>query len=89
MDGGSPSGPGTQPLSWRNVGLAFTFIVFDAVASRVFQLKLGGELVTAAVRCIVQLVVLALVLQKVFESDNPWAAAGIACEPLPLVNQLA
>lgn len=80
MDGGSPTGPGTQTLTWTNVGLASLFIVFDAVASQVFHLKLGSSLVTASVRCVGQLVVLALILQKVFDSDDPWAAAGIACE---------
>lgn len=81
MDGGSPpTGPGALYLSWTNVGLAFTFIVFDAVASKVFHLGLGNSIVTAAVRCIVQLVLIAFILQKVFESNDPWAAAAIACE---------
>jgi len=50
-------------------------------------LKLGVEvsLLTAAARCILQLSVMASVLQKVFETQNPWAVAGIAC----LLNLLA
>ncbi|EPT01707.1 hypothetical protein FOMPIDRAFT_1036173 [Fomitopsis schrenkii] len=73
-------GPGAaiSPLSWGNVGLAFSFIVFDAVVSLGFGLGVGSGLVTAALRCIVQLSVVALVLQQVFETRNPWAVAGIA-----------
>ena len=73
-------GAATSPLSWGNVGLAFSFIVFDAVVSLGFGLGVGSGLVTAALRCIVQLSVVALVLQRVFETNNPWAVAGIACE---------
>lgn len=69
-----------NPLSWGNVSLAFSFIVFDAVVSLGFGLGVGSGLVTAALRCIVQLSVVALVLQQVFETRNPWAVAGIACE---------
>jgi ABC-type iron transport system FetAB permease component len=78
MDGGT--GSSTKDLTWENVGLAFSFILFDAIFSRLFGLGVGSSLVTAAVRCVVQLTLVALVLQKVFEADNPWAVAGIACE---------
>jgi ABC-type iron transport system FetAB permease component len=67
-------------LSWANVGLAFSFIAFDAVLSSVFGLHVGHSLVTAAIRCIVQLAFVATLLQKVFETENPFAVAGIACE---------
>lgn len=73
------TGPSTKDLTWENVGLAFSFILFDAVFSRLFGLGVGSSLVTAAVRCVVQLTLVALVLQKVFEANNPWAVAGIAC----------
>ena len=76
MDSG-PNSPTTQ-LTWENVGLAFSFIVFDAVVSKSFGLGVGTSLVTAAVRCVVQLSLVALVLQKVFETNNPWGVAGIA-----------
>lgn len=78
MDG-SPGKP-TNDLSWDNVGLAFSFIVLDAVVSKTFGLGVGTSLVTAAVRCVAQLSLVALVLQKIFETNNPWAVAGIACE---------
>ncbi|KAK0209074.1 hypothetical protein DFS33DRAFT_500433 [Desarmillaria ectypa] len=65
-------------LTWYNVGLAFSFILLNAVISKIFHLRIGVSLVTAAVRCIVQLALVATLLQSVFETDNPWAVAGIA-----------
>ncbi|PCH42131.1 UPF0014-domain-containing protein [Wolfiporia cocos MD-104 SS10] len=73
-----PGGGSSTPLSWANVGLAFSFIVFDGIISVTFGLGVGSGLVTAAVRCIIQLSVVALILQKVFEAENPLAVAGIA-----------
>jgi ABC-type iron transport system FetAB permease component len=65
-------------LKWTNVGLAFSFILLDSVISGVFGLGVGGSLITAAVRCIVQLALVGTLLQKVFAAENPWAVAGIA-----------
>ena len=75
-------GSGSSDLSWGNVGLAFSFIVFDAFISMFYGLGVGSSLVTAAVRCVLQLSVVALILQKIFETNNPWAVAGIARESL-------
>lgn len=75
-DGSEP----TTELGWTNVGLAFSFILFDVVVSKFFGLGIGGSLFTAAVRCVLQLAVVAILLQKVFETENPWAVAGIASE---------
>ena len=69
----------TTHLNWGNVGLAFSFILLDGVLSTTFGLGVGSSLLTAAVRCVVQLSVVALILQKVFETNNPWAVAGMAC----------
>jgi ABC-type iron transport system FetAB permease component len=65
-------------LSWLNVGFGFLFIVFDAVLSASLGLGIGGSLVVAAIRCVVQLSVMGLVLDKVFASDNVWGVVGIA-----------
>ncbi|KIP10919.1 hypothetical protein PHLGIDRAFT_22003 [Phlebiopsis gigantea 11061_1 CR5-6] len=70
----TPSKP-TSQLSLSNVGLAFGFIAFDAVLSKTLGLGIGALLVTSAVRCVVQLSLVALILQKVFDADNPWAVA--------------
>jgi ABC-type iron transport system FetAB permease component len=75
MDG--PQAPITH-LTWANVGLAFSFILFDAAVSFFFGLRVGRSLVTAAVRCVVQLAIVGTLLQRVLETDNPWAVAGIA-----------
>ena len=42
---------------------------------------------TAAVRCVVQLALVATLLQKVFEADNAWAVGGIACEEKNIVSR--
>ena len=66
--------PGPEPdthLTYGNVGLAFSFILFDAFISFFFGLGVGGSLITAAVRCVLQLAVVATLLQKVFEANNP------------------
>ncbi len=77
MDPGGDSG--STHLNWVNVGLAFSFILLDGVLSTTFGLGVGSSLLTAAVRCVVQLSVVALILQKVFETNNPWVVAGMAC----------
>ncbi len=73
-------------LTWYNVGLAFSFIALNAVISKIFHLGIGVSLVTAAVRCMVQLALVATLLQSVFETDNPWAVAAIACELVSTVT---
>lgn len=77
MDGGEPTE--RTHLTWANVGLGFTFVVFDAAISQGFGLGVGLPLVTAAIRCIIQLAIMALVLQKIFDAENPWGVAGLAC----------
>ncbi|KAG1841031.1 hypothetical protein DFJ58DRAFT_809356 [Suillus subalutaceus] len=75
MDG-APSD--TTHLDWSNVGLGFSFILFNALISTSLQLGIGSSLLSAAIRCVVQLGLVALVLQKVFETNNPWAVGSIA-----------
>jgi hypothetical protein len=67
-------------LSWVNVGLGFLFILFDAVLSATLGLGIGGSLVVAATRCVIQLSIMGLVLDKVFASQNIWGVVGIARE---------
>ena len=67
-------------LTWDNVALAFSFVIFDAVASTVFGLGVGASLVTAAIRCIIQLALVGVVLEKVFEADNLWVVGSIVCK---------
>ena len=67
-------------LSYGHVGLAFSFILFDALVSFFFGLEIGNSLVIAAVRSVLQLAAVATLLQNVFEANNPWVVAGITCE---------
>ncbi|KAF8228333.1 UPF0014-domain-containing protein [Tricholoma matsutake] len=74
MDGISP----TAPLDWENVALGISFVLFNVTVSAYFELGIGRSLLTAAIRCVLQLAVVALLLQKVFETNNPFVVAGIA-----------
>ena len=65
-------------LGWSHVGFGLTFIAFNAVISQALHLRLGASLVVAALRCVVQLTLVATVLQKVFAAKSIWAVAGIA-----------
>ena len=78
MDNDQPN-PKTH-LTWANVAFGSSFILIDAIISFSSDLGVGRALVTAALRCALQLAAVGLVLQKVFEAQNFWAVAGIACE---------
>jgi ABC-type iron transport system FetAB permease component len=67
-------------LNWLNVVFGLGFIAFDALLSLGFGLGIGGSLIVAAGRCVLQLTIMGLVLDKVFAADNIWAVAGIASE---------
>ncbi|KAG6862689.1 hypothetical protein C0991_010810, partial [Blastosporella zonata] len=72
------AGEPTTHLGWSNVALGFSFILFDVAVSAFFGLGIEQSLLTAAVRCTLQLTVVAVLLQRVFSSENAWAVAGIA-----------
>lgn len=67
-------------LGWSQVGFGLTFIAFNSIISQALQLHVGASLVFAALRCVVQLTLVATVLQRVFAAENFWAVVGIACE---------
>jgi len=69
---------GKTHLTWGNVGIGFGFIAFDAAVSKVLGVHVGGSLLTASIRCILQLSAMGLILQSVFDARNIWAAAGIS-----------
>ncbi|KAF8805429.1 hypothetical protein BYT27DRAFT_7169557 [Phlegmacium glaucopus] len=68
---------GSDNLSWINVAIALAFILFDIGVSTVLRLGIGLSLLIAALRCIGQLALVATILQKVFETENPWLVALI------------
>ncbi|XP_006459590.1 hypothetical protein AGABI2DRAFT_184217 [Agaricus bisporus var. bisporus H97] len=65
-------------LSWHNVLIAFAFISFNALVSWVLEIGIGKSLLISAVRCMVQLTLVATILQQVFMAENKWIVAGIA-----------
>lgn len=67
-------------LTVMNVGIGLLFVVFDAVLSVGLGLGIAGSLLVAAIRCILQLSVMALILDKVFASNNIWGVFGITGE---------
>lgn len=67
-------------LTWGNVLIGLLFIILDAVLSLVFGLGIGGSLLIAAGRCILQLTVMGLILDKVFASQSIYGVIGIARE---------
>ncbi|KAI0034766.1 UPF0014-domain-containing protein [Vararia minispora EC-137] len=75
----SPTEPGSSTnLQWENVGLGLCFILFDAGISHFLKLGVGTSLVTAAARCVIQLTLVSVILEKVFKTNHPAAVAGIA-----------
>lgn len=80
MDAPAGGHDGTPDLHWQNVALAASFIVFNAALSYGFQLGVGSSLVTAAVRCVIQLTLVSYILESIFDTNHPAAVAGIACE---------
>ncbi len=61
----------TLPISWIDLVLAGALVLANGAASVWLGLGLGRRLVVAAVRTVVQLLVLGLVLHWVFETDGP------------------
>ncbi|WWD00178.1 hypothetical protein V866_007087 [Kwoniella sp. B9012] len=72
VDSSSPT------LTWTNVLIGLLFILFDSLLSLVLGLGIGGSLMVAAGRCVLQLSVMGLILDKVFASNNIWGVFGIA-----------
>lgn len=82
MDGDIPPSDGrpspTIHLTWANVGVAIAFLLVDASLSAYFRLGLSKSLLVAATRCILQLYLMSLVLDKIFAANSPWGVAGLA-----------
>ncbi|KAH9970565.1 UPF0014-domain-containing protein [Lactifluus volemus] len=76
MDSSPPSSD--VKLEWSNVGIGFSFIALNAVLSHFLQLRVGTTLMIASLRCVIQLTLMATVLQQVFAARNIWAVGGIA-----------
>ncbi len=57
--------------------MAFLFVAFNLIVSRLLQLQVGSSLLVAALRCMAQLTVVADILQNVLAAKNMWAVAWI------------
>ena len=69
----------SSELTWVNVAISLTFVLFDIGVSRVFSLGIGLSLLIAGLRCVGQLALVATVLHEVFETKNPWVIFLICC----------
>ena len=66
-------------LTWVNVVISLTFVLFNIGVSTVFKLGMGLSLLIAGLRCVGQLALIATVLHEVFETNNPWLVTLICC----------
>ena len=66
-------------LTWVNVGISLTFVLFDIGVSSIFRLGIGLSLLIAGLRCVGQLALVATLLHEVFETKNPWLIFLICC----------
>jgi ABC-type iron transport system FetAB permease component len=78
-EGDFPLAMASSELTWINVVISLTFVLFDIGVSRVFRLGIGLSLLIAGLRCVGQLTLVATVLHKVFETQNPWLVSLICC----------
>ena len=69
----------SSELTWINVAISLSFVLFDIGISTVFRLGIGVSLLIAGLRCVGQLALVATVLNKVFETRNPWLVSLICC----------
>jgi ABC-type iron transport system FetAB permease component len=83
-----PNDPAAD-LGWSHVGFGLTFIAFNSMISQALQLHLGASLVVAAMRCIVQLTLVATILKYVFAAKNFWAVVAIASKYVIVASLVA
>lgn len=69
---------GYLSLSYWDVGLAALFLLLNAALSIWLRLGLARQIAVAALRMVVQLLLIGLVLKTVFTVASPWLTAAIA-----------
>jgi ABC-type iron transport system FetAB permease component len=69
----------SSELSWINVVISLTFVLFNIGVSTVFRLGIGLSLLIAGLRCVGQLALVASILLEVFKTKNPWLVSFICC----------
>jgi ABC-type iron transport system FetAB permease component len=73
----SPANPASY-LGWSHVGFGLVLVAFNSAISQILRLRIGTSLVIAALRCMTQLFVVAVILQHVLVVKKLWAVVGIA-----------
>ncbi|KAJ3563823.1 hypothetical protein NP233_g8688 [Leucocoprinus birnbaumii] len=73
-----PPSPNSADLGWVNVAIALAFILLNSAISGLLKIGVGTSLIISAIRCMVQLTLVALILEPVFAAENKWAVAGIS-----------
>jgi ABC-type iron transport system FetAB permease component len=79
--------PPVPDLQWSHVLFSLTFVGVNSLISWSLHLHVGASLVIAAGRCMVQLTVVAAVLQRVFATKNSITVAVIAAGTFLLVGR--
>ena len=69
----------SSELTWINVVISLTFILFDIGVSTILGLGIGLSLIIAGLRCVGQLALVASILVEVFKTNNPWLVSLICC----------
>jgi putative ABC transport system permease protein len=69
---------GYIPLDYSHVALAATLLMLNAVLSYALELRLERQLIVAAMRMTVQLLLVGLVLKALFELASPWLTGAVA-----------
>lgn len=78
MPPSTPSGPTpTDHLTWGNVFIAFCFLGADAIISIYLHLGISRSLLIAALRCVTQLYIMSLILDRIFAAQSPWGVAAM------------
>ena len=70
----------SSELTWVNVVISLTFVLFVMGISTVFRLGMGLSLLIAGLRCVGQLALVETILHQVFETNNPWLVFFICCK---------
>ncbi len=68
----------TIPIDTTDLLLAASLVLINGGLSLFLQLGLTGQIVAAALRMVVQLVLVGWVLAALFTSGSPWATAAVA-----------
>ena len=66
------------PLSYVDLAVAASLLVANGAISMAFRLGLEKSLLVASLRLVVQLGLVALALNFIFEATSPWLTAGFA-----------